>query len=202
MSISIELPRTQPAIPFVDKLHQWVITVDHKRLGLLYIAYAVSFLLIGGIEATTMRIQLIRPHNDFVSPQVFNQMFTMHGTTMIFFVIELFASPDDRRARHGVSALERVQFLVDGLRRNPALLQLHRRLWSVRRRERSGRGVVCLCPIDFEDVLARPQHGFLDSLSAGLRFWQHRDGDQHHRYRSVHALPGNDPRQDALAGLA
>jgi cytochrome c oxidase subunit 1 len=85
MSISLELPRTQPAIPIVDKLHQWVITVDHKRLGLMYIFYALSFLVFGGIEATIMRIQLIRPHNDFVSPQVFNQMFTMHGTTMIFF---------------------------------------------------------------------------------------------------------------------
>src|SRR5207249_3298805 len=39
-----------------------------------------------GIEATIMRIQLIAPHNDFVSPEVFNRMFTMHGTTMIFFV--------------------------------------------------------------------------------------------------------------------
>src|SRR6202008_2613002 len=42
--------------------------------------------MIGGVEATIMRIQLIAPHNDFVSPQVFNRMFTMHGTTMIFFV--------------------------------------------------------------------------------------------------------------------
>src|SRR6266851_4607527 len=84
-TISVNLPRTQPAIPIVDKLHQWVITVDHKRLGLMYIFYALSFLVFGGIEATIMRIQLIRPHNDFVSPQVFNQMFTMHGTTMIFF---------------------------------------------------------------------------------------------------------------------
>ncbi len=78
---------TQTAIPAVDKLHQWVITVDHKRLGILYIVYALSFLLIGGIEATIMRLQLIRPQNGFVSPQVFNQMFTMHGTTMIFFVV-------------------------------------------------------------------------------------------------------------------
>lgn len=72
--------------PFVDALHAWVTTVDHKRLGLLYIAYALVFLVIGGIEAGIMRIQLIRAHNDFVSPQVFNRMFTMHGTTMIFFV--------------------------------------------------------------------------------------------------------------------
>src|SRR5882757_713326 len=71
---------------FVDHLHEWVATVDHKRLGILYIAYALVFLVIGGIEATIIRIQLIRPHNDFVSPQVFNRMFTMHGTTMIFFV--------------------------------------------------------------------------------------------------------------------
>src|SRR5579871_417972 len=72
---------------FVDHLHEWVTTVDHKRLGILYIVYALMFLVIGGIEAMIMRIQLIRPHNDFISPQVFNRMFTMHGTTMIFFVI-------------------------------------------------------------------------------------------------------------------
>src|SRR5271166_3010104 len=84
---SIAWPAPQVASrPFVDTLHDWVTTVDHKRLGILYIAYALLFLVIGGIEATIMRIQLIRPHNDFVSPQVFNRMFTMHGTTMIFFV--------------------------------------------------------------------------------------------------------------------
>src|SRR5271169_6061169 len=74
------------ARPFEDVLHEWITTVDHKRLGILYILYALVFLVIGGIEATIMRIQLIRPLNNFVSPQVFNRMFTMHGTTMIFFV--------------------------------------------------------------------------------------------------------------------
>src|SRR5262245_21175307 len=69
-----------------EKLHEWVTTVDHKRLGIMYIVYALIFLLLGGIEATIMRIQLIHSHNDFVSPQVFNRLFTMHGTTMIFFV--------------------------------------------------------------------------------------------------------------------
>jgi cytochrome c oxidase subunit I len=71
----------------VDLIHEWVTTVDHKRLGLLYIAYALVFLIVGGIEATVLRLQLIRPHNNLVSPQVFNRMFTMHGTTMIFFVV-------------------------------------------------------------------------------------------------------------------
>src|SRR4026208_63261 len=70
----------------VERLHEWVVTVDHKRLGVLYIVYALVCLVIGGIEASIMPIQLIAPHNDFVSPQVFNRMFTMHGTTMIFFV--------------------------------------------------------------------------------------------------------------------
>jgi len=72
--------------PLTLRLHEWVTTVDHKRLGILYILYALVFLALGGIEATIMRLQLIRPHNELVSPQVFNRMFTMHGTTMIFFV--------------------------------------------------------------------------------------------------------------------
>ncbi|MGJ5818143.1 cytochrome c oxidase subunit I [Paludibaculum fermentans] len=78
-----ELPASSP---LTLRLHEWVTTVDHKRIGLLYIFFAMVFLIIGGIEATIMRLQLIRPNNDLVSPQVFNQMFTMHGTTMIFFV--------------------------------------------------------------------------------------------------------------------
>jgi len=86
-SDSIALPMAEAASrPLVDALHEWVTTVDHKRLGILYLLYALIFLVIGGIEAGMMRIQLMHAHNDFVSPQVFNRMFTMHGTTMIFFV--------------------------------------------------------------------------------------------------------------------
>jgi cytochrome c oxidase subunit 1 len=74
------------ALSVGERLHGWITTVDHKRLGILYIVYSLIFLVIGGVEATIMRIQLIVPHNHFVSPEVFNRMFTMHGTTMIFFV--------------------------------------------------------------------------------------------------------------------
>jgi len=81
----IRLPR-ETRRAWLEALHEWVITVDHKKLGLMYIGYALVFLVIGGIEATIMRIQLAVPHATFVSPQVFNRMFTMHGTTMIFFV--------------------------------------------------------------------------------------------------------------------
>ena len=75
------------ARPIGERLHDWVVTVDHKKLGILYILYGLVFLVIGGVEATIMRIQLIVPHFHFVSPEVFNRMFTMHGTTMIFFVV-------------------------------------------------------------------------------------------------------------------
>src|ERR1043166_2992039 len=64
----------------------WGTTVAPQRPGSPYIVYAPVVLGIGGIEAMIMRIQLIAAHTDFVSPQVFNRMFTMHGTTMIFFV--------------------------------------------------------------------------------------------------------------------
>ena len=75
------------ARPIGDKLHEWVVTVDHKKLGILYILYGLVFLIVAGIEAIIIRIQLIVPRNHFVSPEVFNRMFTMHGTTMIFFVV-------------------------------------------------------------------------------------------------------------------
>src|SRR5262245_19757990 len=74
------------ASPFLDRVHDWIVTVDHKRLGLMYILYGILFLVVAGLEATAMRIQLALPSNHFVSPQVFNQLFTMHGTTMVFLV--------------------------------------------------------------------------------------------------------------------
>ncbi len=77
---------TRPRLTALQILHDWVTTVDHKKIGLMYIGYALIFLVIGGLEAILMRIQLAVPNNTFVSPQVFNRLFTMHGTTMVFFV--------------------------------------------------------------------------------------------------------------------
>jgi cytochrome c oxidase subunit 1 len=71
---------------FLEKAHSWVVTVDHKKLGIMYIVYSLLFLVVAGIEAMVIRIQLAIPHNTFVSPQVYNRVFTMHGTTMVFFV--------------------------------------------------------------------------------------------------------------------
>jgi len=70
----------------LEWLHSWVVTVDHKKLGILYIVYALFFLLVAGGEAMAMRIQLAFPDNHFLSPELFNEFFTMHGTTMVFLV--------------------------------------------------------------------------------------------------------------------
>jgi cytochrome c oxidase subunit 1 len=69
-----------------DLLRDWATTVDHKKIGLMYILMSLVFLVIGGCEAELMRWQLIRPRYDFLGPDTFNQLFTMHGTTMVFFV--------------------------------------------------------------------------------------------------------------------
>src|SRR5580692_2367312 len=69
---------------WLEQVHSWVVTVDHKKIGLMYIGYAVFFLLVGGFEAILLRIQLAVPHNNFLSPENFNRIFTMHGTTMVF----------------------------------------------------------------------------------------------------------------------
>ncbi len=68
-------------------LWSWITTVDHKRIGILYGATAFFFFLVGGIEALLLRIQLGTAENTFLSPEVYNQLFTMHGTTMIFLAI-------------------------------------------------------------------------------------------------------------------
>src|SRR5438128_10382756 len=68
-------------------LWAWMTTIDHKKIGILYAATAFVFFLIGGVEALILRLQLGGPNGHVVSADVYNQIFTMHGTTMIFLVI-------------------------------------------------------------------------------------------------------------------
>ena len=70
-----------------SRLWSWITTTDHKRIGILYGVTAFVFLLIGGLEAMLIRWQLMKPDNDFVSAETFNELFTMHGTTMIFLAL-------------------------------------------------------------------------------------------------------------------
>ncbi|MEO5825050.1 MAG: cytochrome c oxidase subunit I [Gemmatimonadales bacterium] len=66
---------------------EWLTTVDHKKIGIMYGASAFIFFLIGGIEALIMRAQLATPNGTLVSAEMYNQLFTMHGTTMIFLAV-------------------------------------------------------------------------------------------------------------------
>src|SRR5437879_3650959 len=65
----------------------WITTVDHKKIGILYGGTALAFFAIGGLEALLIRAQLAQPNGQVLSPEAYNQAFTMHGTTMVFFVI-------------------------------------------------------------------------------------------------------------------
>lgn len=65
-------------------LMDWITTVDHKKIAVLYLIAGALFFGIGGIEAILIRIQLMEPYNQIVSTQLFNELITMHGTTMIF----------------------------------------------------------------------------------------------------------------------
>ncbi len=65
----------------------WFTTVDHKKIGIMYGVSAFLFFLLGGIEALLMRVQLARPDGGVLSADIYNQLFTMHGVTMIFLVI-------------------------------------------------------------------------------------------------------------------
>ena len=67
----------------------WLTTVDHKRIAVRYIVTAMIFFVLGGLDALLMRIQLARPENALISADLYNQLFTVHGTTMMF----LFAVP-------------------------------------------------------------------------------------------------------------
>src|SRR5205823_7562626 len=70
----------------------WLATTDHKKIGILYMVTAFMFFMVGGTEALLMRIQLGAPDNTFLTPTAYNQLFTLHGTTMIFlFVVPMMA---------------------------------------------------------------------------------------------------------------
>ena len=91
MSEPIAIPEPSKSFPSMSVsndqgLLQWISTVDHKMIGIMYLLTSLLFMLIGGTEALLMRIQLAQPLNHFLSPEMYNQYFTMHGTTMVFFV--------------------------------------------------------------------------------------------------------------------
>jgi cytochrome c oxidase subunit I len=65
----------------------WVSSVDHKQIGILYLVTALAFFLVGGLEALAIRAQLATPDSHLISGEMYDQLFTMHGTTMVFLVL-------------------------------------------------------------------------------------------------------------------
>ena len=65
----------------------WITTTDHKKIGIMYLATVLVFFVLGGVEALLMRTQLAIPDNTLLTPERYNQILTMHGTTMVFLVI-------------------------------------------------------------------------------------------------------------------
>ncbi len=76
-----------PSLKANNGLLSWVASVDHKQIGIMYLIITLVYFLLGGLEALLIRVQLAHPGNDFLTPETYNQLFTMHGTTMIFFVV-------------------------------------------------------------------------------------------------------------------
>jgi cytochrome c oxidase subunit 1 len=77
-------PAAETSLPFTARLHELVVTVDHKKLGLMYIGSALFFFVVAGSLASVMRMQLAFANNNLIGPGTFNRLFTMHGTSMVF----------------------------------------------------------------------------------------------------------------------
>src|SRR3954454_23056138 len=101
MAATETAPQTRPAVPQIVA-HEvrgeqrgwtsWLTTTDHKRIGIMYLVFTFAFFIIGGVEALMMRLQLGAPENTLLDPQTYNELFTVHGTTMVFlFVVPIMA---------------------------------------------------------------------------------------------------------------
>src|SRR5258706_2452518 len=78
---------TPAASAYRSGLYEWLTTTDHKKIGILYVVNSFIFFFLGGILALGIRTELALPGVQFVDGEVYNQLFTMHGTTMIFLFI-------------------------------------------------------------------------------------------------------------------
>src|SRR5437588_3478233 len=86
--IAHEVARPRRTKRWID----WVMTTDHKKIGIMYLVLTFVFFILGGIEALLMRLQLSQPGNTLITGERYNQLLTMHGTTMVFlFVVPVMA---------------------------------------------------------------------------------------------------------------
>ena len=211
--VTIILDETAASPPrrlFLETLHEWVTTVDHKKIGLMYIGYALFFLLVAGFEAILIRIQLAIPNNTFVSPQIFNRLFTMHGTTMVFFVgmpilfgfgnylVPLMIGARDMAfprlnafsfwvSAFGGTLLYFSYLGGDGLYGAGSAPDI---------------GWFAYAPLTARCLLPRSQHRLLDPCCPPQRHRKHWNRTQHRRHHYLHALPRHEAQPDAPPGVA
>src|SRR5438045_8383210 len=79
-----------PTLNYLNNCHglkSWLLTKDHKRIALLYLFSITAFFFLGGFFALMIRLELLTPASDFVQPDTYNKLFTMHGIVMVFFFL-------------------------------------------------------------------------------------------------------------------
>src|SRR6188472_2675905 len=87
MATTTLAPRAGTYTSTRSRVLDWVTTTDHKKIGVLYISTAFSFFILGGIFALLIRTELAVPGVQLLNPETYNQLFTIHGTTMIFLFV-------------------------------------------------------------------------------------------------------------------
>jgi cytochrome c oxidase subunit 1 len=90
METAQHLTETEERVNYLNADHtvkSWLLTLDHKRIGILYLLSISLFFLIGGIYASLIRLELVTPNGDLLTPEMYNRVFTMHGVIMIFFFL-------------------------------------------------------------------------------------------------------------------
>src|ERR687889_942816 len=94
--IDIQVEQFEPVTPVDSRVNylnakygikSWLLTKDHKRIALLYLASVTVFFILGGIYALSIRLELLTPAGDMVQPMTYNKLFTQHGIIMIFFFL-------------------------------------------------------------------------------------------------------------------
>ena len=123
-------PVTEEKIDYLNDgygLKSWLLTTDHKRIGLLYLMIITLFFFLGGFFAVLIRLELLTPQGDLVDSDTYNKLFTMHGIVMIFFFLipsipaalgNFLVPHDDRRERPGLPEAEPAELVhLHGRRR-------------------------------------------------------------------------------------
>ena len=182
------------ALPWTAVLHDWVTTVDHKKIGIMYVLMAVVFLVIGGCRGPVDPLAaLLAAEPRHLRPDTLQS--AVHDARHHDGLLRGHADPDrhgqlpgaadDRGPRHGLPAAQRPGLLGDALRRPAGLFQLcHRR--------RPGHRLVCLCPADRARLRPRSRPPISGPSGCWSAASARRGGHQLHRHHPVAALPRHD----------